>query len=382
MNKIPFRPYHLLQFFEFYEQEKLPLDFALNLYFKKNKALGAKDRSFIAEHVFLLIRNKALLDLFAKTPKNWESRFYALEKIDLEKEQASSKHPLHVRCSLPKFLFEKIMAQYGEKAGEAICWELNNQAPFTIRANLLKISREDLLRKWGKKYPIEIGKAAPASLMFKERTQLFKLPEFKEGLFEVQDEGSQALCELVDAQEGEHLLDFCAGSGGKALGIAPKLKGKGQIYLHDIRIKALEEAKKRLKRAGIQNAQILPPKHPTFKKLKKKVDWVFVDAPCSGTGTLRRNPDMKWKLTPEMIENLKKEQRKIFEEALSYVKPGGKIIYATCSLLKEENEEQIDYFLSHFPLKLTHPPFQSVPKKGRMDGFFGAVMEKVVSNAK
>ena len=188
----------------------------------------------------------------------------------------------------------------------------------------------------------------------------------------MQDEASQQVAALVQAKPGDHVLDYCSGSGGKALAFAPAMDGKGQIYLHDIRAHILQEAKRRLKRAGVQNAQVLTT--DKLKPLKKKCDWVLVDAPCTGTGTLRRNPDMKWRFTGEMLQRLIGEQRTIFEKALSYLKPEGRIVYATCSILKEENSEQIAHFLKTYGLKLEDSPLQTLPEEGGMDGFFGAVL--------
>jgi len=194
------------------------------------------------------------------------------------------------------------------------------------------------------------------------------LPEFKAGFFEIQDEGSQLIANHVTASPGDHILDYCAGSGGKTLAFAPKMKNKGQIYLYDIRPYTLIEAKKRLKRAGIQNAQLLDDKKLKKRGLHSRMDWVLLDVPCSGTGTLRRNPDMKWKLTPETFTRLVEEQRKIFDSAFKFLKPNGKIVYATCSVFPEENEEQIATFIEKYGLKLLHTPFLSFPKRWK-DGW-------------
>ena len=150
-----------------------------------------------------------------------------------------------------------------------------------------------------------------------------------------------------------------------------RCKGKGQIYLHDIRSFALQEARKRLKRAGIQNYQILEPDSSHLSKLKKKMDWVLVDAPCSGTGTLRRNPDMKWKFNEEMLTRLKGQQRMIFEKALSFLKGEGRIVYATCSLLREENQDQVDHFLSTYSLTIEGSPLQTFHRWGHGWIFWG-----------
>ena len=202
---------------------------------------------------------------------------------------------------------------------------------------------------------------------------MFRFLSLKKDCFEIQDEASQLIAALVEAEPGQHVLDYCSGSGGKTLAFAHRLDKKGQIYLHDIRPAILEQARKRLKRADIQNAQPLPAGHANLKKLRKKMDWTFVDAPCTGTGTLRRNPDQKWKFSSELLNRLLGEQRTIFERALSYVKPGGKIIYATCSMLAQENEDQVEHFLKTYDLKLAHPPFSSLPAPGAMDGMFAAV---------
>ena len=198
------------------------------------------------------------------------------------------------------------------------------------------------------------------------------MEEFQQGLFEVQDEGSQLVADLVNPKPQDHVLDFCAGSGGKTLGFAHKLKGTGQIYLYDNRPQALSQAKKRLQRAGIQNAQIIT-QEKQWASLIGKMDWILLDVPCSGSGTIRRNSDMKWKFCPQQLQDLIAEQRKIFERALLYLKKEGKIVYSTCSLFQEENADQIEYFQKHFPIELVQEPSSWLPQKGGMDGFFAAV---------
>jgi len=228
-----------------------------------------------------------------------------------------------------------------------------------------------LMRLREKGYAIEKTPRSPAGIVFKQKISFSHLEEFQQGLFEVQDEGSQLLAFLVHAEPGDHVLDFCAGSGGKTLAFAPKMEGQGQIYLHDIRPKALQEAKKRLKRAGIQNYQIASP-----KTLKRKMDWILVDAPCSGTGTIRRNPDMKWRFSPDRLSDLVEQQREIFDQALSCLKPGGTLVYGTCSLLKQENEEQAQFFLERYPHVKTGPVLCTLPSSGKMDGFYGVAFKK------
>ena len=211
-------------------------------------------------------------------------------------------------------------------------------------------------------------------IQFQQKANFFAMEEFKEGLFEIQDEGSQLLADLIAANPQQKVLDYCAGSGGKTLGFAHKLRGKGQIYLYDIRPLALKQAKKRLLRAGIQNAQLIL-NDKQWKPLKKSMDWILLDVPCSGSGTLRRNPDLKWKFKADQMGTLIQEQRNIFEKSLPYLKRGGSIVYSTCSLFQEENEKQIEYFLEHFPFELDGEPSCWLPQKGGRDGFFGAVLK-------
>ena len=181
----------------------------------------------------------------------------------------------------------------------------------------------------------------------------------------------------MKASSNDHVLDYCAGSGGKTLAFAPDMKNKGQVYLYDIRPHLLIEAKKRLKRAGIQNGQFLDENKLKKKGLLKRMDWILLDVPCSGSGTLRRNPDMKWKFHPEMVERLVNEQQKIFDKVLKFLHPNGKIVFATCSIFPEENEQQIEYFMTKYHLQLEREPFQSFPKNGEMDGFYCVVLSNI-----
>lgn len=368
---IPFREHHLFKLFDEFTQSKLPLDVFLNQYFRTHTALGSKDRSFLAKTVYGITRWKGLLDAISEKPLSWESRFRAFVDLDPETYENKTSLPKNVRCSFPKSLFAKVVATYGEEKAFEICCACNTEAPIFVRANGLKTTRDELVGRW-KDIELTPCDESTVGIRLEKRIQLFSLPEFKEGFFEVQDEGSQLLAAMIKAKPGDLVLDYCSGSGGKTLAFAPAMEGKGQIFLHDIRPRILEEAKKRLKRAGVQNAQIHLDSSPHLRKWKKKMDWVLVDAPCSGTGTLRRNPDMKWKYNNAMLERLIGEQRTIFEKALSYVKPGGHIVFGTCSLLKEENQDQVEHFLKTYPhLRTVGEPFQSLPALGKMDGFFG-----------
>lgn len=369
-----FRQHHLFQILHSIDFGTTPLDVQLGNYFRANRALGSKDRKFIAEKIYKLVRWLGLIDYFCHNSHTWADRCKALEQIDIQKSAFDPNIPAHVRASFPRTLFNLLVETYGEAEALKICFTCNTPAPTTVRINPLKTSRESLIEKLGKEFVLTQTDHSPWGIQFEQKVNFNELQEFKQGLFEVQDEGSQLLADLIDAKPGNQVLDFCAGAGGKTLAFAHKLSGKGQIYLHDIRDKPLVEAKKRLKRAGIENGQILPFNSPQKNELKGKMDWVLVDVPCSGTGTLRRNPDIKWKFTQEMLDRIVEEQRAIFADALQYLAPSGKIVYATCSILPQENEQQVEYFKQTHGLQMQTSPFKSLPTEGGMDGFFGSLL--------
>jgi len=373
---LPFREYHILNILEGFEQQTLPLDAFISNYFRAHKALGSKDRGAIAEALYAITRWKGLLDFLTGSSATWKTRFdlFSSPSFHLSKERQDI--PTHIRVSFPKELFDQFVLSHGlEKACE-LCSICNAPAPTTVRVNAFKKDREELLSRWKLHYAVRPTAFAPHGIIFDRKINFFELPEFKQGLFEVQDEGSQLLAKLVEAKPGELVMDYCAGAGGKALAIAPSMQNKGQLFLHDIRKHALLDARKRLRRAGIQNAQIIFDDEAKLKKLKRRMDWVLVDAPCSGTGTLRRNPDMKWKYSNELLERLVGQQRTIFERALSFLKPNGYIVYATCSLLKQENADQIEHFIKTYDLIQIGSAFESLPSPNGMDGFFGAVLKR------
>ena len=289
----------------------------------------------------------------------------------------TSALPPHVQVSFPKFFYDHLVSAYGEPRARELCLNSNKQAPTMVRVNTLKTTRSDLFEMWGKEYDVSLCQKSETGIIFHKKINFFGLPEFKEGLFEIQDEGSQLVASHMRVSPNDHVLDYCAGSGGKTLAFAPTMKNKGQIYLYDIRPRALIEAKKRLKRAGIQNAQILDEQKLMKRGMSGRMDWILLDVPCSGTGTLRRNPDMKWKLKPETIVRLVEEQKRIFHKALKLLSPNGKIVYATCSILPEENERQIERFMKEYHLKLDAPYFQTFPQDGEMDGFFCATLSRI-----
>lgn len=367
----PFLYRHVEKILDDSSLSQKPLDLYLSNYFRKHKNLGSTDRRVIGNTIYGMARWKNLIEYFA--PKD-PIDFY--QKICWETLSKDSSIPTYIKVGLPQFLYTRFVEQFGETKAQELGRILNETAPTTIRANSIKISQGKLLEILGQKFPVSKTLIAKAGISLQKREPLFALPEFKEGLFELQDEGSQLIAEEVKPKPGDTVLDYCSGSGGKTLAFAHLLQGRGQIYLHDIRPQILQEARRRLKRAGIQNSQCLPPNHTQLQKLIGKCDWVLVDAPCSGTGTLRRNVDQKWKISPEFIAELTVLQKKIVQEAVRYVKPGGRLVYATCSLLQEENETQVKEFLKSLPLELEKEPTLLLPQSQGMDGFFSAVLKK------
>jgi len=373
----PFRQYHILLILNEYEQQTLPLDLFLSNYFRLRKAVGAKDRAYIAETIYAMTRWRGLLDYLCEGTIDWDKRLDLFLNPKFDDAKKRKDIPTHVRLSFPKNLYDQLVNSLGEETANKICSISNTSAPTTVRINPIKAKRDEMFDKWKEQYPVRLCEKSPEGIVFERRINFFELPEFKQGCFEIQDEGSQLLAQLMQVKPGQLVMDYCAGAGGKTLAFAPKMENKGQIYLHDIRKHALNDARKRLRRAGIQNAQVVYDQEEKLKKLKKNMDWVLVDAPCTGTGTMRRNPDMKWKYENEVLVRLIGQQRVIFEKALSYLKPNGYIVYATCSLLKEENQEQVDHFINTYGLEMVGNVFESLPVFGGMDGFFGAVLKKM-----
>lgn len=369
-----FRKTHLLRIVENYKPGLLPIDSCLRDYFRKHHALGSKDRKFITEKIYEMIRFRDLIDHFTERG-SWEERLALIERGVYDVQKAGAHLPPYLRLSMPKPLFTLLANQYGEKKAIELCEELNREAPITIRVNPLKISRDALMELWYGFFPMEKTERSPLGIKIGKRAPLLQTEEYRKGYFEIQDEGSQLLALLVDAKKGMNILDFCAGSGGKSLALAPQMQGTGQLYLHDIRQSSLKNAKQRLARASIQNVQfLLADEKKKWARLEGKMDRVLLDVPCTGTGTLRRNPDMKWRFTNTLLEETTSLQREIVAKAVTYLKPGGKLIYTTCSLLQQENQDQIAFFEKAHNLVRLQPDFFTLPTSGGPDGFFGAVL--------
>jgi 16S rRNA (cytosine967-C5)-methyltransferase len=256
---------------------------------------------------------------------------------------------------------------------------LNEQASVIIRTNTLKISREALKEQFEKEgIEMEILENYPDALKLTNRANVFHTYAFRKGFFEMQDASSQLVSQFLEVKPGMRVVDACAGAGGKTLHLASLMENKGQLIALDIYEKKLEDLKKRAKRNGVHNVDTrLITSTKIIKKLNNTADRLLIDAPCSGLGVIRRNPDSKWKLQPEQIERLKETQAEILDNYSQIVKVGGKMVYATCSILPSENEMQIEKFLeNHNEFRLLSERKIS-PAQSSFDGFYMALLEKI-----
>ncbi|HLW73932.1 MAG TPA: RsmB/NOP family class I SAM-dependent RNA methyltransferase, partial [Gammaproteobacteria bacterium] len=368
-------------------ETRSPADHIIDQYFRNRRQMGSKDRAFAAETVYGCLRRKgelqALMAPYLSVELDDQQRAYWLVATYLLKYSGWSARalveagfdgdaealvtrvryvktadlPFSARINMPEWLAEKLVNQYGEAEAVVLSEALNRPAQVGIRVNTLRTDRDALAARLAESgNACEPMKYSPIGLQRDKRGPLFNTPEFQEGLFELQDEGSQLLGLMTEAQPKQKVMDFCAGAGGKTLELAAMMQNTGALYACDISAGRLERLKPRLARAGAYNAQsfaIRDEHDPALKKLAGAMDAVLVDAPCSGTGTLRRNPDIKWRSID--LEMLKQTQASILEAASRLVKPGGRLVYATCSLLEEENRAIAGAFLA------AHPEFEVIP---------------------
>ena len=343
-----------------------PADQALSAYFRSHRNLGQQDRAFVAETVFAVLRRKrslaeaagsaaphalaiaALIRVFGLSGRALEDNDAAL--ATRIKSAPNASFAPAVQADLPDWLWQRLGAEYSAAEAMAIARGLLNPAPLDLRVNLVKLSRDEALAR------LDLAAAptpySPAGIRLKGKPQINRHALFLDGTLEVQDEGSQLLAYLLAPRRGEMIADFCAGAGGKTLALAMLMHGAGRIYAMDVSEKRLRELAPRAARAGISNV------HPIVlsgegdiraKRLAGKLDRVLVDAPCSGFGTLRRNPDLKWRHGEGAIAELAAKQARILNAAAKLLKPGGRLVYATCSILSEENEAVADRFAAEHP---------------------------------
>jgi len=368
---------------------------------KRDSRWGARDRKFIAETIYEMVRWKRLYNEIAGTKSHYSTEnvwknfavFAVLKGYTLPDWNQLQGVPERrikgkfdefqknrvLKESIPDWLDELAIKELGEKNWTNEITALNKQANVVLRTNTLKTSKENLQNKL-KEEGIETVTidGYPDGLQLVERANVFRTKCFKDGFFEVQDASSQLVAAYLEVKPGMRVIDTCAGAGGKTLHLASLMENKGQIIACDIYESKLKKLKIRTRRAGAFNITTKVIETPkVMKKMKNTADRVLIDAPCSGIGVLKRNPDSKWKLQPEFIENIKKTQAVILESYSKLVKVNGQLVYATCSILPSENEKQVHHFLK------SHPEFEFIKEnkvsayKSGFDGFYMALLKRI-----
>ena len=369
---------------------------------KRDKRWGARDRAFVAETTYDIVRWKRLYAEIAEVKEPFDRdniwRLFAVwatlkgiklpdwsyfentptRKIKGRFDELSKVRKL--RESIPDWLDEIGEKELGKELWTKEISALNEQADVILRVNTLKTTKEALQAEL---FDIDIETEFlpdyPDALKLKERANVFQTEAFKNGLFEVQDASSQRVAEFLNVEPGMRVVDTCAGAGGKALHIAAIMQNKGQVIALDIYGNKLNELKRRAKRNGVFNVETRPIESTkVVKKLYDKADRVLIDVPCSGLGVLRRNPDAKWKLEPEFIEKIKTTQQEILQQYSRIVKSGGQMVYATCSILPSENQDQVKAFLdSESGKDFTFVKDEKVlAHQSGFDGFYMALLQK------
>jgi len=362
------------------DQNNYPADRVMAKYFRERRYIGSKDKYAISEQFYAILRQRLSLSyLLEQHNLSISTRNLAALLIHSEKQSISDyfngdkyspailyqgdidtivsiefaeldSAPEYIKLNVPKWIAPKLKAVLGDDF-ESEMTATNQRASTDIRVNLLKSNVQqvsELIKD--NSYDFDLSSISPWGLSFKQRVALFNLKEFKQGWFEVQDQGSQLLAQLTNVKAGDRVVDFCAGAGGKTLAMAAMMENKGTIYACDVHSKRLENLTKRTKRGGVHNVRthVLSSENDKWvKKHKELADVVLIDAPCTGTGTWRRSPDSRWNLSQENVEDLVALQQSILQSAKRLVKPGGRLLYATCSLLNEENEQQVEHFLKN-----------------------------------
>ncbi|MBY0268405.1 MAG: RsmB/NOP family class I SAM-dependent RNA methyltransferase [Burkholderiales bacterium] len=393
-----------------------PADAVLGRYFRERHVLGQQDRGFVAEAVFGVLRRKELFDHVAPqaTPRQlvllWLARIAGfsgrelaplcktdeIQWLNATRAQPTAL-PLHVEADLPQWIVERLLPQHDADFIRKLGRALQDPAPLDLRVNTMRGNRDAVLAALN---AAGIEAAAmpfsPIGIRVKGKPSINRHPLFTGGAIEVQDEGSQLLGYLLAPRRSDLVVDFCAGAGGKTLMLGAMMNSQGRLYAFDVSQKRLDNLKPRLKRSGLSNLHPLVIAHENDTKVKRlagKIDRVLVDAPCSGLGTLRRNPDLKYRQSPQSVAELIVKQTAILKAAARLVKPGGRLVYATCSLLAAENQDIIRAFLE------AHPEFKALDCGELLrrqdinldvgaqlqlwthihntDGFFAAAMERI-----
>ena len=394
-----------------------PADAVLKHHFREHSGLGSRDRALIGDTVYSVLRRRRLLEAVTPSASPRELALASLVKLqgvgikqlepflkgDERTWLAALKAvdidalPFEVRADLPDWVISRLRKRFGDDEILALARSLHNPAPLDLRVNTLKAPREAVLERLeADGTPGIPTRYSPIGVRLKEKVALNRHPMFLDGAVEVQDEGSQILGLLVEPKRSDMVVDFCAGAGGKTLQLGAAMASHGRLYAYDISDKRLANLTPRLRRSGLSNVhpqRISGENDTKVKRLRGKVDRVLVDAPCTGLGTLRRNPDLKSRQTEAGLAELNVKQFAILEAAAGLVKPGGRLVYGTCSLLEEENEAIVGRFLA------AHPDFSLIPCADVLahqgvtipgcerylwllphvhdtDGFFAAVMQR------
>lgn len=390
-----------------------PADQALSAYLRSHPELGPRERALIAEASFAVLRRRRSLAAAAGSEEPRALLVAALARVlgfsarALEgiadpawvaqvRAAESDAQPDAVRADLPDWLWDRLAQQHGRDEAMRIAQGLLNAAPLDLRVNLARIARDEARERLAADgLASRPTPFSPAGLRLSGKPAINRHPLFKEGLVEVQDEGSQLLAWLLAPRRGEMVADYCAGAGGKTLALGMLMRGAGRIYAMDVSEKRLAALRPRATRAGLDNVHSIAlsgDADPRVKRLAGKLDRVLVDAPCSGFGTLRRNPDLKWRHDVRAVEELAAKQHRILEAAARLVKPGGRLLYATCSILREENENVADAFQAaqtgFQPLSCsallaaqrialdTGERLRLWPQRHETDGFFAAAFQR------
>ncbi|MBD3630656.1 RsmB/NOP family class I SAM-dependent RNA methyltransferase [Cyclobacterium sp.] len=363
---------------------------------KSNPKWGARDRAFIAESVYEIVRWKRLIQYLSPGEDyyKWFGTFWTLQertlpdwkefkgidkqKISKKKEKITQRALLQ---SIPDWLDQLGAEQLADKWEEELT-SLNQEAEVVLRVNTIKTNKSQLKAKLEE---LDISthaiKGYPDALVLQRRKNVFRTPLFKEGLFEVQDASSQMVAAALEVQPGMRVIDACAGAGGKSLHLAALMENKGRILAMDLEAWKLKNTKLRARRAGISIIETKPiESSKTIKRLHASADRLLLDVPCSGLGVLKRNPDTKWKLSPESIAKVQDIQRDILSQYPSMLKPGGILVYATCSILPSENHLQVAAFLSS-PAGKSFELLEETQVLSHESGFDGFYIAKMIKKA-
>jgi 16S rRNA (cytosine967-C5)-methyltransferase len=375
-------------------------DKAVEKALKRDKRWGSRDRKFVAETIYEIVRWKRLYAEIAEVkepfdrPNLWRifSVWCVLKGIALPDWNQIETTPTRrikgrfdelsrtrkFRESIPDWMDEVCANELGEDLWTKELAALNVQASVILRTNTLKTTKENLQKQLQSEDILtETIPKHPDALQLPVRANVFKTDAFKKGFFEVQDASSQLVAAYLDVQPGMKVVDTCAGAGGKTLHLSSLMENKGQLIAMDIYESKLKKLKIRAKRNGAHNIdmKVIDSTKP-IKKLYDKADRVLIDAPCSGIGVLRRNPDAKWKLQPEFLDSIRKTQQEILSQYSKMVKPGGKLVYATCSVLPSENQDQVTTFLKSNPAFTFVSDQKILASESGYDGFYMALLER------